>query len=138
METLALPRSQRAVAIACFMVCVSACSDGQPIVTETHELPSPDGRMAAVVEVVDNGLGFGLGALYEEVHVIKAGDAVNDHGASSNSLAFYIESNYGKGKHVAVTWVSPTQLRIEFDGPNKPGKTKLTVAGITIEYIRNT
>ena len=40
------------------------------------------------MERVDNGLGFGQGAVYDEVHVQRARTAVTEHGDRSDSVVF--------------------------------------------------
>ena len=70
-----------------FAVC-AGCQDGIPIVLESHRVPSPDNAVEAIVERVDNGLGFGQGAVYDEVHVQRARTAVTEHGDRSDSVVF--------------------------------------------------
>src|SRR5262249_51750570 len=43
-----------------------------PVVEKSTSLPAPDPTWVATFERVDNGMGFGLGAEYFEVHVDKS------------------------------------------------------------------
>ena len=58
-----------------------ACSNtNEPIVVESREIPNADKTKAAIVELVDNGLGFGLGLEYYEVHIEKPRQKPKAHG----------------------------------------------------------
>ena len=109
------------------------CDDGKPIVLEAKEFASPDGKWVAVLEEVDNGLGFGQGAIFQEVHILRPGDKAQSHGDRSSSNVFYAESIYDAGTGVSVRWQSNERLQISFDRRQHPGKLVTAFFGITIE-----
>lgn len=86
---------------------------------------------------MDNGLGFGLGAVYDEVHLGKQGETIGDHGDKGKSVVFYVESTYGKGKPVNVKWLSNDRIQIIYDGSLMPGKKQTILKGVAIEYQTN-
>ncbi len=102
------------------------------IVQQSTLFQSPDSRWQATLEHIDNGLGFGLGALYDEVHLHGPEASVGRHGASGSSVVFNIKSQ--GGAHPRVQWLSPNHLLIEYRNPHKPGKCITPFQGITIEY----
>ena len=120
-------------ALCTVVATLAACSDA-PFLVESNEFASPDGKLVATLEVVDNGLGFGLAALFDEVHVQKAGRAARGHGDGDTSVVFYIESNYGKGKAVSVHWLDNNRLLVEYDSMGTPGKRVDKLAGASVEY----
>ena len=121
------------------LVCVlslTACDDGTPIVGQSSQIISPDSAFVATLEVVDNGLGFGQGALYEEVHVTRAGQPLGAHGDPGKSVVFYAESTYENGRDVHVRWVTARRLRVEFDSKQKPGREVRRLGDVEVEFSR--
>ena len=110
-----------------------ACDDGKPIVLKTAEIASPDGKWMAVLEEVDNGLGFGQGALYQEVHILPPHEKARSHGNPSSSNVFYAESAYGEGPGVTVRWLDSKHLQISYNPNQRPGKLVKSFFGIDIE-----
>ena len=88
-----------------------------------------------VLEEVDNGLGFGLGALYEEVHVIKDGEAVAAHGDPEKSVVFYADSTQLKGRPAQLKWLSPKVLEISLEPGRSVGKHMSAYRGIQINVV---
>ena len=113
----------------------AACSDA-PVLLASQAVASPDSNWVAVVEELDNGLGFGLGALYSEVHVVRANSPPSSHGNSSNSVVFYTNvSDYRSSQPaVSVQWLTPTHLRVAYAKSLVPGKRLAALAAITVEY----
>ncbi len=105
-----------------------------PVVEKSVSLSSPDGKWQATVESVDNGMGFGMGRLYNEVHLLPSGRVADNHGDPDPSCVFYIESE-GVGKDFpTVRWVAPDRLEIEYTDLNKPGKSLPRLGAIRIDY----
>lgn len=114
---------------------LSACSKATPVVVESHQLSNPSGTLVATVEVVDNGLGFGQGALYDEIHISPPGSSVFRHGDPDSSVAFYAESTSEKGHPPTVAWASNGSLHVTLDPLTKPGRQKSSLNGVSIEYL---
>src|ERR1035437_3235801 len=105
-----------------------------PIVEKTVVIPSPDRKWRATVETVDNGLGFGLGNIYNEVHLLAAGASIHDHGDRDSSVVFYIEAERSVNDFPTLQWLGPTRLLIEYPHLHQPGKSLRQFQGLTIEY----
>jgi len=113
--------------------CLAACEDGKPIVLQSEIHLNPSGKLAVVLEEVDNGMGFGQGALYREVHIVNAGETPEAHGDPSKTVVFYAESTYGKGKDVTVEWLSEGNLRIRYDAIQRPGRQLRSYRGVSVD-----
>lgn len=111
---------------------------GQAIVLKHSELASPDGKWIATLESVDNGLGFGQGMLYDEVHIRRPNESVSSHGDSAKSAVFYIDVMEATGERPYLTWRDATYLIIGYDKKRstggRPGKCLKSFYGISIEY----
>ena len=129
-------KSAASTALLCALA-LTACDDGKPIVLNSVSTASPSGEWKAVIEEVDNGLGFGQGALYEEVHVVKANEQATTHGDAGQSVVFYAESMYEKGSRINIKWLSANKLQILHDHAQKPGKHLQNYRGITLEVTPN-
>ncbi|HMN46868.1 MAG TPA: hypothetical protein PKE27_19980 [Povalibacter sp.] len=103
------------------------------MVLESRRFASPDLKHEATVEAVDNALGFGLGAIYDEVHVWVPG-ATFQHGDSDSTAVFYAESAYPEGVGPTVRWLNPHRLVIQYPEKNPPGRMKSEMLGISITY----
>lgn len=114
---------------------VLACSEGKPDVIDSHKFPSPSGALVATVEVVHNGLGFGAGALYDEIHVSPSSRASFRHGDPDSSVVFYALSADGKGLPPEVRWEDEHHLRVFLDPLTQPGRQLVTLEGVSIEYV---
>lgn len=123
-----------------FFACLfySLKDEGKPIVISTSDVTSPDTRWVATLETVDNGLGFGLGRLYDEVHVRRPHDVISDHGDPDESVVFYIDSTENAGNAPRVTWSGATHLVIKYHIAEPtgtgPGKSVASFRGLSIEY----
>lgn len=117
------------------LISLAGCEDGKPIVGRSQAYPSPDGAFTATLEEVDNGLGFGQGALYDEVHLTRQGEAIGKHGDSGRSVIFYAESDYKVGSEVKVTWIGSRHLRVEYGREQHPGRAVRKLDGIAIEFL---
>lgn len=114
---------------------VLACCEGKPEVIESHNFSSPSGALVAAVEVVHNGLGFGAGALYDEIHVSPSCRSSFHHGDPDSSVAFYALSTAGKGRPPEVRWEDDRHLRVILDPLTQPGLQLASLEGVSIEYI---
>ena len=117
---------------------LAGCDDGNPIVTQSQEFPSPDGAYTATLELVDNGLGFGQGALYDEVHLRHRGEYIGEHGEPGGSVVFYAESTYQGKSDIRLTWLDGRHLRVEFDRNQRPGRALGALSGVAIEFLPTT
>jgi len=107
--------------------------EGKPVVEQSTTYPSSDQEWQATLEHVDNGMGFGLGVLYYEVHVNRPGTPIKMHGDSDPSVVFYLDSEGVNPPR--VLWLAPRHLVIEYPtGPHEPGKKLDRIAGIAIGY----
>jgi len=109
-------------------------NDGVPSVVHSIKFPSPDASWVAEVEIVDNGLGFGLGRLYEEIHVVRQGESVGNHGDPGASVVFYMEKSDFEHDEVTLHWMDSQRLRVVYGGPEKPGVMRTHHAQVAIEY----
>lgn len=114
-------------------------ADGRPIIVKHVDLPSPNGSWIATLEEVDNGLGFGLGMLYDEVHIRRHGEKISDHGDEDRSAVFYANS-FGAHSEVRpqIKWIDSTHILISFS-PSRiegeiPGKMLKEFGDIQISY----
>jgi hypothetical protein len=123
----------RVVGTAIFIL-FAACTDA-PIPLSSQRIDSPDAKRSAVVEELDNGLGFGLGALIHEIHVVGATDQVRTHGDASRSVVFYANTTEYKGPPITVKWLSRNRLHIAYGKALTPGKKELLLGEVTVEYV---
>jgi hypothetical protein len=111
--------------------------DDKPIPHTLAALPSPNGRWIATLEDVDNGLGFGLGMVYYEIHVNRPDQPIVNHGDPDHTVVFYIQA-LGRTPHVA--WRDGTHLSVQYDaqdehgGPAAPGRHEAHHDAVTIDY----
>jgi hypothetical protein len=112
--------------------------DGQPIVGRHFDLKSPDGNWIATLEEVDNGLGFGQGMLYDEVHIRRPNETIASHGDGAESAVFYIDAMGNSGDRPSLSWRDATHLDIGYDSKRSvgggPGKSIISFRGISIQY----
>lgn len=110
----------------------------EPVVGQVDNFSSSDKQWVATLEEVDNGLGFGLGMLYDEVHIHRPNEKISDHGDDGNSVIFYVSSMGKVGDRPKIKWLDSTHLLISYypatiEG-GKPGKALRKFQGIFIEY----
>jgi len=116
---------------------LSACG---PMVLSDVDFPSPDGRWTAILEHVDNGLGFGQGALYDEVHLSRRGPLhflsrhLRRHGDPDTSVVFYVQSAYTVGDTPRLNWRDAQHLLVEYPDCNFPGRQTTRYDNIAITY----
>ena len=112
--------------------------DGRPMVGECIDVSSPNGSWIATLEVVDNGLGFGQGALYDEVHLRRPNETISSHGDRAESAIFYIDAMGHSNERPRLNWRDATHLVIGYDSKasesGRPGKHITSFHGISIEY----
>jgi hypothetical protein len=116
------------------LLTLAGCDDGKPIATEKSRLLSPDRASVAVLEGVDNGLGFGQGMYYDEIHVGPADLAISDHGDLDPSVVFYAEQVASTDSAPSLHWVDARHLVVTYDFARKPQKLVAEVSGIQIKY----
>jgi hypothetical protein len=95
---------------------------------------SPNGQKWLTVETIDNGLGFGLGRLYEEVHVTHGATPIRGHGDSDPSVVFYVDVTEGRGESVDVRWIDDKSIEISYERSQVPGRMATSAAGVSIAY----
>lgn len=126
------PRPDRLLLLAAIAM-QFGCSQS-PIVENSRSVPSPSGAKLLTVETVDNGLGFGLGRLYEEVHVTFGSRSIHGHGESDVSVAFYVDVTEARGESVDVRWIDDKSIEISYDRSQAPGRMANSVAGVSVAY----
>ncbi len=103
---------------------------------EFHKFPNPSGALVATVEVVHNGLGFGAGALYDEIHVSPSSQSSFRHGDPDSSVAFYaLSTNDERGRPPEIKWEGDHHLRVFLDPLTQPGRQLASLEGVSIEYL---
>ena len=107
--------------------------EGVTHVIESTHGSSPDGKWEFTVERLDNGLGFGLGALYDEVHVHRAGSRNFGHGDGEKTSVFYIEATDRYGEKPVARWTEARHLLITYAAGLKPGKSLERIEDVVIE-----
>jgi len=128
----ATPRARLAGTALVFAL--AACSDA-PIALSSQRIASPDVKRSVVVEKLDNRLGFGLGAIMHEVHVVGATEEVRTHGEGSRSLVFYANTSEYRGPPITVKWLSNNQLQIKYGKSLTPAKKEPHLGEVSIEYV---
>jgi hypothetical protein len=113
-----------------------ASGDDGPIVGKHVDYMSPNGKWVATLEVVDNGLGYGQGWLYGEVHLRRPDEPITRHGERAESAVFYMASAGNPPDEISVDWLDAKHLVIAYDGSSRdrPGKGITRFHGISIEY----
>jgi hypothetical protein len=113
-----------------------ASGDDGPIVGKHVDYLSPDGEWVATLEVVDNGLGFGQGQLYDEVHLRRPNEPVLSHGDRAESAVFYMASFGNPPDAISLDWRDARHLVIAYDDDPRvrPGKSVMRFHGMSIEY----
>jgi hypothetical protein len=86
------------------------------------------------VEQVDNGLGFGQVAVYDEIHVVLRGTPVLIHGDRSNSVLFYVMEETDTDIRATASWRGPRQLVITYDGRRTPGHVDRRLGDVAVDY----
>ncbi|WP_457329541.1 hypothetical protein [Rhizobacter sp. P5_C2] len=105
-----------------------------PIVVTSVDFASPDGQFVATVERVHNGLGYGAGALYEEVHLSRVPKPLFKHGDPDPSVVFYVEPVSGVSGAPTVQWIESARLRVILDPRSKPNRKPASIGQVWIEY----
>lgn len=107
---------------------------GGPSILSSSELLSPDSHWSVTLEHVDNGLGFGQGLLYDEVHL----SAPNPwrffwrHGEPDKSVIFYVAA--ADGYLPKVRWIDPQRLLVFYPACNTPGRAVTQLESVSISY----
>ena len=94
--------------------------------------PSPDGKYTATLEYVDNGLGFGMGAVYDEVHLTRTGQPVGEHGNAGDSVVFNARSTE---QEVKVAWIDSRHLRVQYSREQSPDRALGRLDDVAIELL---
>src|SRR5262245_12473292 len=93
---VAYNRKKLTTAILFSAVACLSCSDS-PRVLNSHPYKSPNAKWVATLEEVDNGLGFGLGAVYDEVHLTEQREAIGRPGDPGTSVSSTLSRLMAKG-----------------------------------------
>jgi hypothetical protein len=98
----------------------------------------PNGDWVATLEEVDNGLGFGQGMLYHEVHLRRPNETISSHGDRAESAVFIIDAMGNLRERPRLSWRDATHLVIGYDSKisesGSPGKRITSFHGMSIEY----
>ena len=116
----------------CMGYLITGCS---PVVIDSARIPSPDGTMQAIVERVDDGLGFGQGGLFNEVHVQLRGTWALVHGEPSHTVVFYAEVGENGDTGATVRWVDARHLLITYNSQRTAlGRHLRRLGPVVIDY----
>jgi hypothetical protein len=127
-------RSLHLLPIAGVSCLLGAC--GKPVVTNSSDASSPSARWVATLELVDNGVGFGQGLLYEEVHLSRT-DARRflwRHGEPDPSVVSYAASLCHDGRRAKVTWPDSSHLTIQYPDCADPGRMLPRFEDVVVTY----
>jgi hypothetical protein len=121
----------RSISICAVAATLCACA---PVVEQSSDLPSPDSRWTATLERVDNGLGFGQGLAYDEVHIggPHAWRFLWRHGDPDQSVVFFAEVE--AEQRPVLHWADAHHLLITYPAENTPGRQLTHFEDITISY----
>ncbi|MFZ6692922.1 hypothetical protein [Undibacterium sp. SXout20W] len=113
--------------------------EGKPSVVSSVDIVSPNHEWIATEEVIDNGLGFGQGMLFDEIHIHRLAENFHDHGDDDTSVVFYVDVAGDKGDPPKISWIDPTHMIITYEDSrhnkrSQPGKRIKVFRGIDIEY----
>ena len=117
-----------------FALSLSACSS-DAVLLSSQRINSPSLKRSAVFEELDNGLGFGLGALIQEVHVVDANTEIQDHGGPSHSVVYWADISEYKGGPIEVKWLSDEELQITYEHSLTPGKASSRLGAVVIRDV---
>lgn len=101
-----------------------------PVATVVATLPSPGGGYTAVVEKVDYPTELGPGIRYDEIHLLRRGEAITAHGDVSQTVIFSLGD---AGAAPQVHWTDDRHLAVDYaEGGDsravmRPGKDGLVV-----------
>lgn len=129
--------SRICIALGCLMS--AACAREGDLIVWNSELPSPDGTWLALAHTIQNG-GFGSAHIDTVVYLKQQGT----HQAATEVLGFACDgpvphpyvldnvANRGGTINLKMEWLSPSRLRITYDG-NPDLKLQMTkFAGVQI------
>ena len=103
-----------------------------PTATVVATFPNPGGTFVAVVEKVDNGMGFGQGMLYDEIHLLRRGEAITDHGDASQTRIFY---SGDAGVAPQLHWTDERHLSVSYAGiVDAPAAMRPGRGGVLVTY----
>jgi hypothetical protein len=94
----------------------------EPLAGQVDDYPSPDLRWVATLEEVDNGAGFGLGMLYDEVHIHHPDEKITDH-IDDRSVIFCANATGDSRKRPQIKWIDSTHLLITYDPARIDGRS---------------
>lgn len=132
-------RLERRFLLILLLMSMMGCGN-DVIMKDTSQFISPDGKWIATLEYFDNGMGFGMGADYYEIHLVKPVEKIRRHGEESPSSIFYIESAYQNGDRPHVAWTGPRKLQVVYADislsgrDKKPGRAMMTFSDVSVEY----
>jgi hypothetical protein len=113
--------------------------DGRPLVGKIIDYSSPDMQWIATLEEVDNGLGFGQGMLYDEVHIRHPDERILEHGNDAKSAVFYADAMGKSSTRPRIKWIDSTHLLITYSPARLestgPGRVLGKFHGIAIAYV---
>lgn len=108
--------------------------DGIPNVIRSSRITSPNSQWDAVLDTVDNGLGFGMGLLYEEVHLERKGAVPLVHGDPGKTVIFYVEKADYDHNEVTASWTDSSHLVIEYAGNETYGPRVPMLGNVSITF----
>ena len=113
-------------------VVLAGCKDGIPIVLSSSSVASPDARWEATLEEVDNGLGFGQGRAFFELHIQDKGAKVVRRCDESVSCVFCLEET--SDDKPTIEWTGPRHLTVKYRAATAPLRQAPRYMDVQIEY----
>lgn len=103
-----------------------------PTATIVATLPNPGGTFTAVVEKVDNRMELGQGMLYDEIHLVRSGEAIAAHGDDSQTVIFHTGH---AGSSPQVHWTDASHLSVSYtEGADFHAVTRPARDGLVVTY----
>jgi hypothetical protein len=127
-----MSRSTRVIVLAGAFA-LAGCKDGIPIVLSSSSVASPDARWEATLDEVDNGLGFGQGRAFYELHLQEHGAKVVRRCEESVSCVFYVEETANNGKPT-TEWTAPRRLTVKYRTSTTPIRQVPRYMDVQIDY----
>jgi hypothetical protein len=114
---------------------LAGCKDGIPFVLSSSSVRSPDAKWEATLEKVDNGLGFGQGQAFFELHIQDLGATVVRRCQESVSCVFQIEE-ISHNEEPTIEWTGPRQVTVKYRSSSTPIRQVPRYMDVQIEYRR--
>jgi hypothetical protein len=103
------------------------------------EVVSPDNQWIATLELVDDGAGFGMGMLYDEIHVRRSDEQITRHLDWPNPAVFCTDAMAAvNSAEPKIMWKDSNHLVIIFDPArsiNTARERATSFHGVKVKYV---